>query len=174
MDQEKARRAGWAGLATLVFFGAALVVLVLSQLTGANPIFGGGQPTTITYLGSFLAAPAVAALGGALPGRALGAGWMPSLLASGAGVASLFLGGLRPRVAGPHGYRCRDGTGAGGPCRVGRRRDEACGLPKVAYGIGAVPGGGSPSAAPTRRRRDLPGLACLGCPARVGGLGPIS
>ena len=70
-----------AGFLCLCLFAVAGIVFLFSAMWGRwNPIFGGALTPAgpLNYLGMFAAAP-IAALGAAMPSRALGASWKRAL-----------------------------------------------------------------------------------------------
>ena len=95
MNQERGSFAAAAGLGALALFVVSGFVFVFSLVIGRiNPVSFGGtspDPTTINHVGMFVLAPAIAAVGAALPVRALGAGWPVSAATSVAAVALVFL-----------------------------------------------------------------------------------
>lgn len=71
------------GFISLAFFTVAFIVFIFAAFIGnTGSFFSSGEPTTGGYIGMFVLSPVIAAFGAALPARALGAGWLRSLLAS--------------------------------------------------------------------------------------------
>jgi hypothetical protein len=93
MTRSGVASAAVAGAVAISFFAAAWLIFVFSAAIGVvSPLYGDtqGEPGALNLFGMYVLAPAVAAFGAALPARALGAGWLLSVLAGAAVVGTFF------------------------------------------------------------------------------------
>lgn len=90
MNNKRAARAAGAGFAATGVFLAALIALGGAVLVGLLN-FSPGASTDVRLVVALIVVFAMIVVGGALPARALGAGWQRSLLASGVAMGPLAL-----------------------------------------------------------------------------------